>query len=166
MDANTTGLNAIGRVDVRTFVAATLLLLPAACGQSASAPAAPTWPQPIDRANRATWYDRPIDVSGIDPAWRGEVRQATITITPPNGAPVVVPRTPAALTSDSGVYQGAAADGSTLELRLQNNWCNLHSADPLLPFTVEARLTRPGSARPETLRGCGAQVGYRTARVG
>lgn len=145
--------------------AALLTLLLAACGRSDPQPVAPTWPQPID-ANRATWYDRPIDISGIDPAWRGEVRQTTISITPPSGDPVLFPRRTATLTPDSGVYEATVTDGSTLRLQLQNNWCNLRAEDPLLPFTVTVDVTPPGGAPRQTLHGCGAQLGYRTPGVG
>ena len=143
-------------------VLALLPILLAACSGSDPQPAQPTWPGPIDRADRATWYDRPIDASGIDPAWRVEVRQADITVTPPSGDPVLFPRQTAKITADSGVYAATVTDGSRLVLRLQNNWCNLRPSDPLLPFTVTAEFTPPAGEAVQTLHGCGAQVGYRT----
>lgn len=145
-----------------------LLLLLAGCGGggaggSGNQPAAPAWPRPLDRADRTTWYDRPIDMRGVDPVWTGEVRFDAVRFSAAGDAPpVVFPRSTPAVTELSGEYRSTAPDGSTLVLVLQSRWCNFQTGEPLQPFTVEARITPAGGGATRVLRGCGAQVGYRT----
>lgn len=149
------------------FAAAVLLTL-SACGggetgaTSASAVGA-TWPRPLDRGDRSTWYDRPIDMRGVDPAWTGDIRQDAIRFSSVGESPsVAFPRSTPTVTELAGEYRSTAPDGSTLALILRSSWCNFQPGEPLQPFTVEATITRPGASEPQVLRGCAAQVGYRT----
>lgn len=141
------------------------LLLLSACGGSQSAPAPEaeaSWPRPLDRGDRTTWYDRPIDMRGVDPTWTGEIRQDAIRFSSVGEQPpVAFPRSTPAVTELAGEYRSTAPDGATLTLVLRSRWCNFQPGEPLQPFTVEATITRAGGASPQVLRGCAAQLGYR-----
>ena len=138
------------------FVALTL----GACDNAPDQPTEPAWPPPLDRQDSRTWFDRPINLDGVDPVWSGEIRRTTITVSPAGEPPLGFPHAAPAVTGGDAAYRTTAADGTVMELNLRSLWCAILPTDAVRPFTVELRLTPPGG-ETRTLRGCAAQTTYR-----
>lgn len=147
---------------MRALTAAAALLTLAACGDRApEQPAEPAWPGPIDRQDSRTWFDRPINLDGVQPDWSAEIRRTTISLTAAGEAAVTFPHATPAVTGGNAAYRTTGADGAVLEMDLRSLWCSILPTDAVRPYTVEVRLTPAGGGETRTFRGCAAQTTYR-----